>query len=141
MHQTSWQSGNKSISTDLSGPVAEGLSHANVTHSWRTGGLTIIQCLSSLGCPGNKKHAKSKSWSQYNWWCLSIPGNAIDTKDCSQCGDKSRDICLTSMPQLVWLKIWNEKIVLLKTKSQESFLNRVPICAADPVLNRAPLTN
>lgn len=47
---------------DLSGPVAERLSHGDVTHSRRTGGLTIVQCLSSLGCPGNRKkrHKRGK---------------------------------------------------------------------------------
>lgn len=50
---------------DLSGPIAERLSHGDVTHSRRTGGLTIIQCLSSLGCPGNRKkrHKKEKKKS------------------------------------------------------------------------------
>lgn len=41
--------------THLSGSVAERLSHGDVTHSWRTGGLPIIQCLSSLGSPGKKR--------------------------------------------------------------------------------------
>lgn len=45
---------------DLSGPIAERLSHGDVTHSRRTGGLSIVQCLSSLGCPGNRKNRHKK---------------------------------------------------------------------------------
>lgn len=47
------------MQTHLSGPVAEGLSHGDVTHTLRTGGLTIIQCLCSLGSPGKKRKITS----------------------------------------------------------------------------------
>lgn len=46
---------------DLSGPIAERLSHGDVTHSRRTGWLSVVQCLSSLGRPGNGKNGHKKS--------------------------------------------------------------------------------
>lgn len=38
--------------TRLSGPVAEGLSHGDVAHSCRTGGLSVIEGLNPPGGPG-----------------------------------------------------------------------------------------
>ena len=43
------------LKTHLSGSVAERFSHGDVTHSWGTGRLSIMQRLSSLGSPGQKK--------------------------------------------------------------------------------------
>ncbi len=43
------------LRTHLSGSVAERLSHGDVTHSWRTGRLSVKQRLSPLGSPGKKK--------------------------------------------------------------------------------------
>lgn len=47
------------LRTHLSGSVAERLSQGDVRHSWRTGGLPVIQRLSPLGSPGKKKQTGS----------------------------------------------------------------------------------
>lgn len=42
------------MDTDLPGPGAEGLSHGDVRHAWRTGGPPVVQRLGPLCRPGRE---------------------------------------------------------------------------------------
>lgn len=45
---------NGAVDTDLPGPGAEGLSHGDVRHAWRTGGPPVVQRLGPLCRPGRE---------------------------------------------------------------------------------------
>lgn len=79
--RTQWSSGSefRYFRTDLSGSVAERLSHGDMTHSWRTGVLPIMECLSSLGSPGNGAHRSSTS---YYWGDSRQSKEAAVTSNC-----------------------------------------------------------
>lgn len=52
------------LHTDLSGSVAEGLGHGDVTHPRRTGGLPVVQGLMSLCRPGDAEKKTDQQQSQ-----------------------------------------------------------------------------